>query len=74
MKMCMNNNANIYVKSFPGATTEDMCHYSKPSKKYDNNLYLLHTGTNDLRSNKSVEEIANDIVHLAKDNRKRSCD
>ena len=65
MKMGMYTNDNIFIKSFPGATTDDMYDYCKPSQKYDNNLYLLHTGTNDLRADKSAEDIAENIIGLA---------
>ena len=61
----MYTNDNIFIKSFPGATTDDMYDYCKPSQKYDNNLYLLHTGTNDLRADKSAEDIAENIIGLA---------
>lgn len=55
----------IYVKPFSGATTDCMGHHVKPSMKFKNDLYILHTGTNDLRSSKSATDIAEDIVSLA---------
>lgn len=55
----------IYIKSFPGATTEDMKDYIKPTLKYKPNMVILHMGTNSLRSNKTAEEIATDITNLA---------
>ena len=41
MKMGMYTNDNIFIKSFPGATTDDMYDYCKLSQKYDNNLYYI---------------------------------
>ena len=57
----------IYVKTFPGATTECLKDYVKPTMKYNPDFVILHTGTNDLKSNKSSEEISDDIIKLALD-------
>ena len=54
-------------ETFPGATTECMKDYVKPTMKYNPDFVILHTGTNDLKSNKSSEEISNDIIKLALD-------
>ena len=54
----------VVVKSFPGATTEDMEHFFKPilRKKPDN--VVLHVGTNDINS--QVPRLtAEGIVNLA---------
>ena len=61
MKECIRPREKIYVKSFSGATIADMHDYSKPD------MISLHSGTNDLKSTKSPEEIANDIIKLALD-------
>lgn len=53
----------ITVKSFPGATTDDMSDYIKPSLKYRPDNIILHIGTNNLRSN-SPNQIAEEIVKL----------
>ena len=63
----LHNNEKVYIKSFPGATTNHMKSYTKPSKEYNNDLVILHCGTNDLRSNKHPEEIAKEITDLAVD-------
>ena len=63
----MNNNDKIYVKHFSGATVQHMQSYIQPSKGYDNDLVILHCGTNDLRENKPPETIANEIIDLAYD-------
>ena len=39
--------------------------YIIPSKRHDNDLVILHFGTNSLRENKSEEEIATEIIDLA---------
>ena len=54
------------VKSFPGATTQDMKDYIKPTVARKPDQIILHTGTNDLKSSQSPTEIANDIINLAK--------
>ena len=54
------------VKSFPGATAQDMKDYIKPSIARKPDMVVLHTGTNDLKSNQNSSDIANDIFNLAK--------
>ena len=58
-------NTKVYVRPNSGATTEDMHHYVEPTKKFNPDLYIVHSGTNDLRSGKEPSEIAKDIVQLA---------
>ena len=55
------------MKSFPGATVEDMKSYVIPSKNYNNDLAIFHCGSNDLRGKKSALQIANDVTSLALD-------
>ena len=62
----LNNKERIFVKHFSGATVEDMKNYVIPSKKYENDLVILHVGTNDLRD-KAATEIVKEIVELAID-------
>ncbi len=64
------DNCNVYVKSFPGATTKDMYSYSQPSIERKPDIAILHVGTNDLATRKGEEiksevEIAQGIVDLA---------
>ena len=59
------SNTKMYVKSFGGATSDDMTSYVKPSLKFKPDLWILHTGTNDLRSGAKPCEIANKIIQLA---------
>ena len=67
MRKGLNNSSDkLYLKSFNGATTEDMKSYIIPSKTRENDLYIIHTGSNDLRTPMSPEDIANNITALAK--------
>ena len=66
MREALGRNEKIYIKTFPGATVQDMEHYIKPSLKFKNDLLIIHTGTNSLRSTKGAEDIANEIMNLAK--------
>ena len=43
-----------------------MYHYSAPSLEYHPERVILHVGTNDLRSSKPADVIANEIIDLAK--------
>ena len=54
------------VKSFPGATTQDMKDYIKPTIARKPDMVILHTGRNDLRSKQNPSDIANEIINLAK--------
>ena len=54
------------VKSSPGATTQDMKDYIKPTIARNPDMVVLHTGTNDLKSNQYPSDIANGIINLAK--------
>ena len=58
-------NHKLFVKSFSGATVEEMGDYMKPSLKFDPDHIIIHSGTNDLKSNKDAAEIATDIIKLA---------
>ena len=66
MKQCMETNDKVHIKSFPGASVGGMVDYVKPSLKFNPDTFLLHCGSNDLRSDKSSEEIATSIINLAK--------
>ena len=63
----LHNKERIFIKHFSGATVDDMKNYILPSKKYENDLVILHVGTNDLRNPKEAKEIANEIIELAID-------
>ena len=59
-------NTRVVVRSFAGAKVRQMMHYSKPAEEDNPSLYILHVGTNDLKENKSVDEIAEEITNLAR--------
>ena len=40
MRNALSSNEKIYIKSFPGATTEDMRDYIKPSLKYNSGIQV----------------------------------
>ena len=52
------------VKSFPGATTQDMKDYIKPTILRKRDMVILHTGTNDLKRNQNPSDAANEIINL----------
>ena len=54
------------VKSFPGAATQDMKDYIKPTIAKKPDMVILHTGTNDLKSNQNPSDIANESINLTK--------
>ena len=61
-------NVFCIIKSFPGATLKEMRDYIKPSMARRPDMIVLHTGTNDLKNNKTVSDIASEIIKLAKTN------
>jgi len=60
-------NAKVINQTFSRATTERMIDYVKPSKKERANVYILHFGTNDLRTEMSAKEIAEKIIMIGSD-------
>ena len=66
MREALGKQEKIYIKSFSGADTNAMEHYVKPTIEFENDLIILHFGTNDLRGDKSANDIANQIVNIGK--------
>mgnify|MGYP001794596732 CR=1 FL=1 len=64
-KICRNH-STTYVKSFSGATVNDMSHYIKPSVGRKPDEIILHVGTNDIKF-KEAREIAEKIVDLGRE-------
>ena len=64
MREAIKSNDKIFIKSFPGATTECMSDDVKPSLKYKPDLMIIHKGTNDLRSDKTPSDITEEIINL----------
>ena len=52
------NNIKVVVKCFNGLKTKDMMTYIKPPLKHNPDRFIIHVGTNDLRSNQDPETIA----------------
>ena len=59
MKQGMSSDEKVFVRCFPGAKTECMNDYIKPS------LVILQVGTNDSRGMKTPEDIGEDILKIA---------
>ena len=45
----LSKSSNVTTKSFPGATIEDLKHYSKPTLKFKPDKIIIHAGTNNLK-------------------------
>ena len=60
------------IRCFLGANTSDMKHYTKPPIKKTPNaeVFIIHTGKNDLSSNSTPSEIATNIMDLDVDVKK----
>ena len=54
----------VVVKHFSGAKTKDMESYIIPTLEQNPETIIIHSGTNDLKSDISPEEIAKDIIKL----------
>ena len=67
MRKSLNQHEKVYVKSFSGASVEDMKDYVKPSLKFKPDVIVLHAGTNSLSKVDSPEIIAEKIINLALD-------
>ena len=59
----LSNECSIYVKTFPGATVDDMSDYVMPSLRRTPTEVFLHVGTNNVKSSEP-REIAEGIVNL----------
>lgn len=67
IREALSSNERVYVKNFSGADIDDMKSYVIPTKKHENDLLILHFGTNSLRGNKSAEDIAKEIIEIGID-------
>ena len=59
------------VRSLPGAKTDDMESYVKPTLKSKPERIIIHCGTNDLKNN-TPQSIANNILSLAKSSQQKN--
>ena len=55
----------VFVRNLPGATTQCLADYMKPSIRAKPNNFILHVGTNDLNSNRPPDKTAKAIIDLA---------
>ena len=60
---------NVSVKSFSGATVDDMSDFLKPTLRKHPDKLIIHVGTNDIR--KSDPKIVADKVTISKAVQKR---
>ena len=74
MKKRLNSSDRVYVKSFPGATIEDMADYVRPTMKRSPDLIVLHAGTNNLRDEGPAKRIAENVMKLALEMKNESND
>ena len=65
LKKKLNTIDSVFVRCYPGATTNEMVRYSRPTMKKHPSCVILHCGTNDLQNGTSAKEIAINIVDLA---------
>ena len=59
------NYEKVAVKQFSRSTTEDMMTYTKPPLKCNHDRFIIHIGTNDLRSDQDRETIVRNVVDVA---------
>ena len=62
------------VISFPGATTQCMNYYAKPSIRAQPDHFIRHVGTNDLISDSTPTEVARKIFHIPGRLKSETCD
>ena len=68
MNKKLNNKHKVFVRSFSGAKKTSMRNYIKPYLTENSPEHIvLHVGTNDLPSVKSVDSIARSIITLAQE-------
>ena len=62
------------MKSFSGAKTRDMQDYVKPTFRENPDQIIVHVVTNDLASNKRLEQLAKSIIGVATSLKSGTCD
>ena len=60
------NSNKVVVKSFRGATTSQMKWHVKPTTEQNPKNIILHCGTNDINDDSDPQNVAEEIVELAK--------
>ena len=66
MRTSKKGHEKVIIRSFPGASTDDMSFHAVPSMKRKPRCLVLHTGTNDFRDEEDDNKIAKTIFGLAK--------
>ena len=62
---------HVIVKSYSGATTNDMKHHMIPNIEKKPDQVILHCGTNDLSSDDSADAITDNIISVAQSIKKK---
>ena len=60
------NYEKVVVKQFSRWTTEDMMTYIRHPLKCNSDRFIIHEGTNDLRSDQDCETIVRNVVDVVK--------
>ena len=58
------NYEKIVVKQFSGSTTEDVITYIKPPLNFNPGCFVIHVGTNALRSDQARETTVRNVVDV----------
>ena len=66
-------NCKVHVKNFPGARVECMQDYVKLSLRENPHHLIILLGTNDISTNKQLEQIVESIAELALSGKSNSC-
>ena len=61
----LKSECNVFVRTFPGATTQRMADYMKPSIWAKPKHFMFYFGKNDLNSNAPPDKIAKNHIDLA---------
>ena len=63
------NYEKVVVKQFSVSTTEDIMTYIKPPLKCNPDSFIIHVGTNNLRSDQDRETTVRNVVDVANNNK-----
>ena len=66
MKASLKSKEKVVIRSFPGASTDDLSFHSVPAVKRNPRPLVLHTGTNDFEEKKDDDQIARTFFGLVK--------
>ena len=67
LKQKISKTDKLYIQSYRGARTSSMKYHAKATQQFQSDVYVLHCGTNDLKLEKSPEDIATDILEIGED-------